>query len=177
MKLDSFRFCLPVWTWEELQELNQVRQHGSPTLHCNKASFTNVLICLAEFWGLFRKEKWHRRSIVSMLGKFYPMWTVREKDYSHRLLCIVPSEDFRTILHLDFYPNILLDDSIHEISAFYVANSEDNCFHLTRRIMAQCGCIQLHRVSIWIWLQSVIWRWFSRARSPSSHSKPKWLDG
>jgi hypothetical protein len=60
--------------------------------------------------------------------------TVREKDYSHRVLCIVPSEDFRTILNLDFLSKYVAekivdkvtDDSINELSAFYVANCGDD---------------------------------------------------
>jgi hypothetical protein len=47
--------------------------------------------------------------------------TVREKDESHRILCMIPSEDFRTILHLDFLSKHIAekivdkvtDDSIH----------------------------------------------------------------
>ncbi len=60
--------------------------------------------------------------------------TVREKDYSHRVLCIVPSGDFRTILNLDFLSKYVAekivdkvtDDSINELSDFYVANCGDD---------------------------------------------------
>jgi hypothetical protein len=60
--------------------------------------------------------------------------TVREKDYSHRVLAMVPSEDFRSISHLDFLSKYVAErivenvtgDSINEISAFFVANSGDD---------------------------------------------------
>ena len=59
--------------------------------------------------------------------------TIRESDYSHRVMCMDPSDDFETISHLDFLSMYIVekivdkvtDDSIHEISS-YIANSGDD---------------------------------------------------
>ncbi len=60
--------------------------------------------------------------------------TVREKDYSHVVFCMVPSEDFRTIVHLDLLSKYVAEKivdkvtnaNINEPSAFYIANSDDD---------------------------------------------------
>jgi len=56
--------------------------------------------------------------------------TVREEKYSHKVLCMVPDENFRTIRYLDFISeyaaehviNNIYADSRQELSEFFAAN-------------------------------------------------------
>jgi hypothetical protein len=139
MKLDSFRFYLPVWTFEELNELNSmlVVPLAENSLQERFDMFGGIPRFIFTDAQVDEKEELTQainsfdalRVLSYVKGK-----TVQEKDYSHRVMCMVPSEDFRTILHLDFLSKHIAekivdkvtDDSIHELSAFYVVNSGDD---------------------------------------------------
>jgi hypothetical protein len=139
MKVDSFRFYIPVWTFEELKELNSmlVAPLAESTLLERFDMFGGIPRFIFTDVQVYEKgELMQAISCFSALKvlSYVQNTTVREKDYSHRVLCMVPSEDFRTILHLDFLSKYVAekivdkvtDDSIHKISEFFVANSGDD---------------------------------------------------
>ncbi len=60
-------------------------------------------------------------------------FTVRENEYSHRVLCMVPNGNFRAVAHLDFVSKYTAEkvvdnithDCLHQISALCYANHGD----------------------------------------------------
>jgi hypothetical protein len=139
MKDDSYRFYLPVWTFEEVKDLNSML---IPPLDEN-----SLIERFYIFGGIPRfifndaqvDEKGELELAINSFDalkvlSYIKGRTVREKDYSHRVLCMVPSEDFRSILHLDFLSKHIAekiiakvtDDSIHEISSFVTSLGDDS---------------------------------------------------
>jgi len=139
MKIESFTFYLPVWTFEEIKELNALLDEPSPE---------NVLLeRFSKFGGIPRfiftdalldEDNAQMQAIGSTdtlkVMSIVNQKIVQEVDYSHRILRMVPDENFRNILHLDFVSKYVAEkivenvtsDSIHALSAFYVSTFSDD---------------------------------------------------
>jgi hypothetical protein len=128
MKNESVEFFLPVWTLNELKDLNLMLEDALPE---------NTLLELFNMFGGIPRfiftdalayEKSQLELAINSFGalkiiSYVKGKTVREQDYSHRVLCMVPSDDYRSILHLDFLSKYaaekvvdkVTDDSIYEL--------------------------------------------------------------
>jgi hypothetical protein len=139
MKVEPVQFFLPVWTLEELSELNSMQEV--------QLSESVLIERFDMFGGIPRfiftdSQDYEKDQLTLAINSFDALRvlsyakgkTVRESDYSHRVMCMVPSNDFKSISHLDFLSIYIAekivdkvsDDSINEISSFFVASTGDD---------------------------------------------------
>ncbi len=139
MKVESVEFFLPIWTLDELKQLNLMLDDVLPE---------NTLLELFDMFGgiprfIFTDAQAYEKSQLALaINSFDALkiisyakgMTVQEQDYSHRVLCMVPNDDYRSISHLDFLSKYVAekivdkvtDDSINELSSLFVGIFSDD---------------------------------------------------
>jgi hypothetical protein len=147
LKIESYRFYLPIWTFKEIYELNSMLD--APLVDSILSQRFGIFGGIPRF--IFTDaEEYEKVELALAIDSFDVLRVlsyvkgkiVREKDNSHRILCMIPSEDFRSILYLDFLSQHIAenvvdkvaDDSINAISTICIPNSNDDSAVIRGRI-------------------------------------------
>ncbi|KAL8003109.1 hypothetical protein Plhal703r1_c13g0065331 [Plasmopara halstedii] len=142
-KFNSYKYFLPVWTLEELQDYNILRDDGLRLAE-------DVLISRYDKYGGIPRfiftatELENIEDLQQAIAKFGALdiisyakknRAVRDGNYSHRVLAMVPRRvDFRAQFHLDFLSKYIAEkivakvdeDSLQKVSEFAVAHANDD---------------------------------------------------
>lgn len=142
-KADSFTYILPVWSLEELQDYNSLLDDDF------KLSDDVLTSRYDKFGGIPRfiftaTERENKGELKKAIASFSALdiisyaknnLPVRDGNYSHRVLAMVPSErDLRAEFYLEFLSNYIAEeivakvdeDSLQRVSEFAIAHANDD---------------------------------------------------
>ncbi|KAF1780644.1 hypothetical protein GQ600_1280 [Phytophthora cactorum] len=142
-KVDSFTYILPAWTFEELQDYNFLLDNGfkvaEDVLISRYNKFGGIPRFIFTSTELENEEELSKAiatfSALDIISYAKNNHAVRDGNYSHRVLEMVPSlENFRAKFHLDFLSKYIAEqivsrvteDSIQKVSEFAIAHADDD---------------------------------------------------